>query len=77
MNKLIQVAIYQTKNSIKLIDRPHFNESMYECQNNIIRMLRCDCSIDFIENLSTYTKQELFDVLNDELNNNPDTIVFN
>lgn len=74
MVKIVPVAIYQTKDTIKLIDRPHFNQTMYETQDYLIRMLSLDVTDEFLQAASDMTKEELFMVLNDELDKNPETV---
>lgn len=75
--KLIPVVIYQTPERIILIDRPHFNSSKYEVEEQIIRMLRLNVSIWFLEYLSTLTKEELILTLKEELDKDPYTIQSN
>lgn len=80
MNKekeLIPVAIYQTPKRTILVDRPHFNSSKYECDEQLIRFLRLNVSIWFLELCEKMTKEQLYDVLNEELNNNKNTIYSN
>ena len=74
---LIPVVIYQTNKKVWLIDRPRFNETRYYSNDNLIRLLRLDVSIWFLEHIQYATQEELVDILTDELNQNPSTLSFN
>lgn len=74
---LIPVCIYQTKKRIMLVDRPHFNSSKYECQEDLIRWLRLDVSIWFLEHLQTLHSERIAHILKMELDENPYTIYSN